>query len=111
METIHDTDNPGETNIVPIFYVLLINKTKITYIKMFQKINESLPDFNLKKFILDFEEATMSAIEEVFPEAVVLYISKEVCTERRNHWDYWTTKKPRRMYECASVWHIFHSMK
>lgn len=68
---ISNADNPEETNIVPIFYALLVNKTKSTYITMFQKIKETLPGFDPKKFVLDFEAATMSAIEQVFPEAVI----------------------------------------
>uniref|UniRef100_A0A2A4K3L7 MULE transposase domain-containing protein n=1 Tax=Heliothis virescens TaxID=7102 RepID=A0A2A4K3L7_HELVI len=38
---------------------------------MFKKIKEAIPDFNPKKFILDFEAAAINAIEHVFPEAVI----------------------------------------
>lgn len=73
--TIHgdvgEADDQHTTNIVPMFYVLLTNKTKSTYEIMFVQITEALTDFNPQKFTLDFEVATMSAIEEVFPEAVI----------------------------------------
>jgi hypothetical protein len=69
---ISETNSQDETNIVPIFYVLLVDKTTSTYITMFNKFKEALWSFNTKKFILDFEAATMSAIEHVFPDAVIL---------------------------------------
>ncbi|KAH9632033.1 hypothetical protein HF086_005364 [Spodoptera exigua] len=50
------------TNIVPIFYVLLVNKEKSTYEVMFKKI-KAVPDFSPMKFTVDFELATMLAIK------------------------------------------------
>lgn len=59
------------TNIVPIFYVLLVNKEKSTYEVMFKKIKEAVPDFSPMKFTVDFELATMLAIKEVLPAVTI----------------------------------------
>lgn len=71
--TIHGDigNNSDETNIVPIFYTLLINKEKGTYEMMFKKIKEALPDFKPLKFTLDFEMSTIVAINDVFPTAEI----------------------------------------
>lgn len=71
--TIHGDigNNSDETNIVPIFYALLVNKEKETYEIMFKKIKEALPDFKPLKFTLDFEMSAIVAINNEFPTAEI----------------------------------------
>lgn len=71
--TIHGDagSDAHETNVVPIFYALLVNKEKSTYENKFKKIKEAVPDFNPMKIAVDFELATMLAIKEVFPAAKI----------------------------------------
>lgn len=59
------------TNIIPVIYALLPNKTKITYKVLFSLIKSQIPQFNPKNIILDFEQAAMTAIKDAFPDTCI----------------------------------------
>ncbi|KAF9406220.1 hypothetical protein HW555_013339, partial [Spodoptera exigua] len=63
--------NDTYNNIIPIIYALLPNKNKNTYITMFKLIKSQIPQFSPQLFILDFEQAAMSAIKHVFPKTKI----------------------------------------
>lgn len=58
------------TNIVPVIYVLLPNKTKQTYVRLFQLIKDKL-GVNIEEFHADYEEAAILAVKIVYPEVQV----------------------------------------
>ncbi|KAH9633051.1 hypothetical protein HF086_000411 [Spodoptera exigua] len=63
--------NEMYNNIMPVVYALLPNKTKNIYNTLFNLIKSQIPQFNPKLFVLDFEQAAMSAITETFPETQI----------------------------------------
>lgn len=60
-----------ETKIMPVLYALLTNKKQSTYNLLFTLIKKSIPNWDPKKFTVDFEAAVMSTLEEKFPEASI----------------------------------------
>lgn len=60
-----------QTNIVPLMYALLTKRNKENYKKLFQIIKSKVPHFNPTKFTLDFEQAAMAAIRDIFPTAQI----------------------------------------
>lgn len=54
--------------VVPVVYVLLTNKKKNTYSIMFEIIKKQIPEWTPNKFITDFEQAAIAAINGVFPK-------------------------------------------
>lgn len=56
---------------VPLLFVLMSRRRKRDYVAVFQKIRSLLPDLAVEGFVMDFERATWSAVEEVFPDARV----------------------------------------
>lgn len=56
---------------VPLLLVLMSRRRKRDYVAVFQKIRSLLPDLAVEGFVMDFERATWSAVEEVFPDARV----------------------------------------
>lgn len=57
-----------ETNIVPIFYALLPNKRRSTYFELFTAIKEFVPQWNPETITMDFEEAAIAALINLFPQ-------------------------------------------
>lgn len=58
------------TNIVPVIYALLPNKSEQTYMRLFSLIKENL-QIQIKTFKSDYEIAIMNAVSAVFPQARV----------------------------------------
>lgn len=52
----------SETNVIPVIFVLLPNKTN----RLFKLIKEHIPNFNPDIITIDFEAATIQAIKDVF---------------------------------------------
>jgi len=44
-----------ETNVIPVIFVLLPNKTKIIYTRLFELIKEYIPNYDPNKITIDFE--------------------------------------------------------
>ena len=57
---------------VPRLFALLPNKTENTYERLFMAIKEQVPAFKPESVLLDFEKATMNAINKVYPNASLL---------------------------------------
>ncbi|XP_042221586.1 uncharacterized protein LOC121866058 [Homarus americanus] len=57
--------------VIPCVYALLPNKHRATYQDLFHQLLTINPMLNPKTFLIDYEQATRSAIEEVFPNATV----------------------------------------
>lgn len=56
---------------MPIIFALLPNKKRETYVKFFQKVKEEVQGVDPLSIMLDFELATIQAIEEVFPGTLI----------------------------------------
>lgn len=71
--TIHADIGSTEdvTNIVPLLYALMSNKTKKSYNILFSMLKSTLPGWNPQTFKCDFEKATMHAIREILPGVTV----------------------------------------
>lgn len=61
----------SETNVIPVIFVLLPNKTKNIYTRLFKLIKEHIPNFNPNIITIDFEAATIQAIKDVFPNTQI----------------------------------------
>lgn len=57
------------TNIVPILYSLLPNKSERTYTRLFSLLKEKLPSWNPTYFKIDFEISAINAFRSVFPRS------------------------------------------
>lgn len=70
--SIHvDLNSSSEyTNILPVIYALLPNKTEVTYIRLFTLIRDVL-NIDIRNFKCDYEAGLMNAFKAVFPRAVV----------------------------------------
>ncbi|XP_064098057.1 uncharacterized protein LOC135209279 [Macrobrachium nipponense] len=55
----------------PVFYALLPNKKRATYVRMFQMMSDEIPGLNTSRISCDFEQAAISAMEECFPGVVI----------------------------------------
>jgi len=54
----------------PMVYVLLRSRTEETYITLFNIVRQILPlNYNLIRFVTDFERGLMNAVQQVFPES------------------------------------------
>ncbi|XP_060845637.1 uncharacterized protein LOC132925246 [Rhopalosiphum padi] len=60
-----------EINVIPVIYILLPNKTKIVYERLFSMIKAHIPNFNPESFTLDFEISTIQSIKQIFPNAEI----------------------------------------
>lgn len=67
--TIHgDLNSEGPTtNIIPLFYALMTNKTRESYSILLQLIKSQCPEFEPITFKTDYEKAAMAAIADNFP--------------------------------------------
>ena len=54
-------------NFPPCMYFLLPNKTRVTYDKMIEILQELVPGCNPKRWLLDFEKAVLDAVQAGFP--------------------------------------------
>lgn len=57
----------GGKFVFPIFYVLLKNKNRQTYEKMFQLLNNLAPEFQPTAFNVDFELRVIEVLAEMYP--------------------------------------------
>lgn len=60
-----------DTDVVPLVYVLLPDKTEDTYCRMFTALNSIKSNLKPKLFMLDFEKAAMNAVVHVYPDTQV----------------------------------------
>jgi len=60
-----------DTNAIPLIYVILPDKSKDTYRRMFVTLNSIKYNLNSKHFILDYEKAAINGVVHVYPEAQV----------------------------------------
>lgn len=85
--TIHADYGSSEevTNIHPVLFALLPNKTKDTYVRLFLCIIQVIPEWNPINVTIDFEAATMSALREVFPQVEIhgCYFHMKKCLWRK----------------------------
>ncbi|XP_063363954.1 uncharacterized protein LOC134652722 [Cydia amplana] len=58
------------TNVVPVIYGLLPNKTENTYTRFFQLIRDLL-GVNITTYKCDYEQAQINAVKNIFPEVEV----------------------------------------
>jgi hypothetical protein len=56
---------------LPSVFVLLPNKTKEIYLRLFKKILELRPELNPISLMLDYEQATINAVKKVFPQTEI----------------------------------------
>lgn len=70
--TIHGDDGStlNDTNVVPLVYALMSNRTAESYKILFSLIQSRIPEWNPIKFKTDFEKAAMKAITEIFPSTM-----------------------------------------
>ncbi|XP_061708746.1 uncharacterized protein LOC133518956 [Cydia pomonella] len=70
--TIHMDVNSTEeqTNIIPMLYALLPDKTTNTYLRLFNYLRNEL-GMCVKKYKTDYERAAINAFKEVYPECDV----------------------------------------
>lgn len=63
--------NKEEINVTPAVFALLPNKNKATYVRLFKKILDVIPEWSPEIVNMDFEVGAIKAIEEVFPRVQV----------------------------------------
>ena len=56
---------------VPHLFVLLANKSEVTYTRLFNAVLNLLPGLNPTDFMMDFEKAHMNSISSVFRSAYI----------------------------------------
>lgn len=64
------SSNSHVTNVVPILYTLLPDKTESTYWRLFNIIRNQL-GFHIDIFKCDFEKAQMNAVKMILPDASI----------------------------------------
>lgn len=71
--TIHgDTGSTEDhTNIIPLVYSLMSNRTTESYKILFSVIKAQIPEWNPINFKTDYEKAAMKAVTEIFPAALM----------------------------------------
>ena len=57
-------------NVIPLIYVLLMDKKESTYETMFSLIKSQIPDWEPTSFRTDYEKAAINGIRNVFPTIV-----------------------------------------
>jgi len=60
---------PFADSAFPAFYAVMSRKTQALYVKVFEKLQELVPDFTPTCVMADFEEASVSAFQQVFSDA------------------------------------------
>lgn len=61
-----------ETNIVPVLFAFLPNKTTSTYKEMIQMVLDKIPEWRPESVTIDFEAAMVSALRDMFPNVTIL---------------------------------------
>lgn len=56
---------------MPLVFILCTNRKTATYREIFKQLIEKQPDLNPAQINIDFEQATIKAIKEAFPETKV----------------------------------------
>lgn len=95
------------TNVKPILYALLSDKSSETYVTLFNLLKSQFPDWQPQKYHCDFELAALNAIQNVFPGITVVgcYFhwsqamwrnGKKICGQRK-------TKSEKRLIGLCSV--------
>lgn len=71
--TIHVdlASDANTTCVVPAIYALLPNRKEVTYRRFFILLRERISTFNPKKVHIDFEQAAINALQDVFPEIII----------------------------------------
>jgi len=62
---------PYADSAFPIFFALMSRKTEALYVKIFQKMQDLVPQFSPASAMADFEEASVSAFRRVFGDITV----------------------------------------
>lgn len=62
--------NENVTNVVPVIFALLPNKSEQTYVRLFELIKNKL-SVEMPTFKCDFETAVMKAVKRVFPNCKI----------------------------------------
>ncbi len=57
--------------IVPLVYMLLPRKDRATYMRAFRALQQIEPQFQPAKWMVDYEQAAIQAIAEVFPNCEI----------------------------------------
>lgn len=57
--------------VFPVLYALLMNKSQTTYQRLFDMIKQLWPAFSPTSISVDFEKASINALQICFPEADV----------------------------------------
>jgi len=60
---------PFADSAFPVLYALMPRNTQALYVKVFQKVLDLVPQFAPTCAMADFEEASVSAFQQVFPSA------------------------------------------
>jgi hypothetical protein len=60
------------TNVKPLLYALLSDKSSETYVTLFHLIKSQFPDWEPQKYHCDFELAALNAVQDVFPAVTVV---------------------------------------
>ena len=75
--------------IIPYIYALLKDKREATYDRLFKQLIQIEPGLNPTQIMVDFEKATINALEEnfiaVFPDASFIY--PKMCFAKFNQMD------------------------
>jgi len=84
--TIHSVFH---SDIIPLVYVLLLDKKEILYIKLFQALKSLKPDLCPKSFMVDFKKAVMNAIKNEFLNTKIhgcfFHLSQAVWRQIQHH--------------------------
>jgi len=66
--TIHCHKNES---ILPLVYVLMTDRTKDSYTEVLNQLLKCKPDLDPKPIQIDFEQAFISAFQDIFPNAII----------------------------------------
>lgn len=92
------------TNVIPVLYALLPNKSQSTYIRLFEIIKSY--GIKLKKFKCDYEVAVMNAVKAVYPQCVVsgsYFHYQKAVWEKAKDLNVTTTSEERQIVRMANL--------
>lgn len=58
--------------VVPLIWVAMSNRTKVTYKAVFEIIKEKFPNLKPEKAHTDFEDAMRNAFQDTYPECDII---------------------------------------
>ena len=61
-----------DKSAVPLVYVLMVDKSEKSYLRVFQKLRELRPNLNPLSVMSDYEKASQNAISHVFPNTQLI---------------------------------------